>query len=263
VYCWSGGNAIIKNSILWANSAPDGPQLGLELRPESDEGSLSINYSDAQGGQTEVYDPCEQLVWGEGNIDSDPCFASFDPNGDPNFWDFHLKSTAGRWDASVYPAVDLTQNGFVDLLDFASFAAVWLHEDEGLAADLDNSDTVDLLDLQIILNAYLTEQPQGMWVQDDVSSPCLDAGDPNSDWSQEPWPNGKRINMGAYGGTNQASKNGLKADFNVDGFVDFVDFSYLVSEWNLQQSCIEDLNDSGDVDIYDLGEFCVSWLTHN
>jgi hypothetical protein len=43
------------------------------------------------------------------------------------------------------------------------------------------------------------------WVQDDVTSPCIDAGDPNSDWSGEVWPNGERINMGAYGGTKQAS----------------------------------------------------------
>jgi parallel beta-helix repeat protein len=31
------------------------------------------------------------------------------------------------------------------------------------------------------------------------ASPCIDAGDPNSDYSQEPNPNGGRINMGAYG----------------------------------------------------------------
>ena len=43
------------------------------------------------------------------------------------------------------------------------------------------------------------------WVQDEVTSPCLDAGDPNSDWSGETWPHGERINMGAYGGTRQAS----------------------------------------------------------
>ncbi|MGB2863540.1 MAG: right-handed parallel beta-helix repeat-containing protein, partial [Sedimentisphaerales bacterium] len=43
------------------------------------------------------------------------------------------------------------------------------------------------------------------WVKDDVTSPCIDAGDPDSDWSGETWPHGGRINMGAYGGTRQAS----------------------------------------------------------
>jgi hypothetical protein len=43
------------------------------------------------------------------------------------------------------------------------------------------------------------------WVQDDVISPCIDAGDPNTPVGDEPEPNGGRINMGAYGGTAEAS----------------------------------------------------------
>jgi len=43
------------------------------------------------------------------------------------------------------------------------------------------------------------------WVQDDVTSPCIDAGDPLTAIGYEPYPNGHRINMGAFGGTQQAS----------------------------------------------------------
>lgn len=43
------------------------------------------------------------------------------------------------------------------------------------------------------------------WVVDDVMSPCIDAGDPNSDFSDETWPHGGWINMWAYGGTHEAS----------------------------------------------------------
>ncbi|MGD8501438.1 MAG: right-handed parallel beta-helix repeat-containing protein, partial [Phycisphaerales bacterium] len=43
------------------------------------------------------------------------------------------------------------------------------------------------------------------WVQDDVSSPCIDAGEPDSCIGFEPHPNSSVINMGAYGGTAQAS----------------------------------------------------------
>ena len=43
------------------------------------------------------------------------------------------------------------------------------------------------------------------WVRDDVTSPCIDAGDPNANVADEVWPHGGRINMGAYGGTAQAS----------------------------------------------------------
>jgi hypothetical protein len=46
-----------------------------------------------------------------------------------------------------------------------------------------------------------------MWVQDQVNSPCIDGGDPNSTVGLEPEPNGSVINMGAYGGTDQASKS--------------------------------------------------------
>jgi hypothetical protein len=45
------------------------------------------------------------------------------------------------------------------------------------------------------------------WVQDTVTSPCIDAGDPTTDLIDEPDPNGGRINLGAYGGTTQASKS--------------------------------------------------------
>ncbi|MBP7050471.1 MAG: right-handed parallel beta-helix repeat-containing protein [Phycisphaerae bacterium] len=44
------------------------------------------------------------------------------------------------------------------------------------------------------------------WVLDEVTSPCIDAGDPNSPVGDEPEPNGGRINLGVYGGTAEASK---------------------------------------------------------
>ncbi len=131
----------------------------------NDDGTpIAISYSDIQGGQAGIYDPYSALVWGQGNIDADPMFASpgswadvNDPNivvepNDPNaVWvdgDYHLKSQAGRWDAT-----------------------------------------------------------SESWVMDDVTSPCIDAGDPNSPVGDEPEPNGGRINMGAYGGTPEASKS--------------------------------------------------------
>ncbi|MHC4752483.1 MAG: right-handed parallel beta-helix repeat-containing protein [Planctomycetota bacterium] len=43
------------------------------------------------------------------------------------------------------------------------------------------------------------------WVLDDVNSPCIDAGDPLTCIGFEPNPNGDIVNMGAYGGTAEAS----------------------------------------------------------
>ena len=47
------------------------------------------------------------------------------------------------------------------------------------------------------------------WVQDSTTSPCLDAGDPDSPIGREPSPNGGIINMGTYGGTAEASKSAV------------------------------------------------------
>ena len=38
-------------------------------------------------------------------------------------------------------------------------------------------------------------------------SPAVDAGDPAADWSNEPKPNGKRLNLGAYGNTSEAARS--------------------------------------------------------
>ena len=78
------------------------------------------------------------------------------------------------------------------------------------------------------------------WVIDDVTSPCIDAGDPNSPIGLEPFPNGGFINMGAYGGTSEASKSYfgkpvcttiVAGDINGDCKVDVMDIMILVSHW--------------------------------
>ena len=45
------------------------------------------------------------------------------------------------------------------------------------------------------------------WMKDDVTSPCIDTGDPNSPIGGEPFPNGDIVNMGTYAGTRQASRS--------------------------------------------------------
>jgi hypothetical protein len=78
------------------------------------------------------------------------------------------------------------------------------------------------------------------WVTDDVTSPCIDAGDPRSPIGLEPFPNGGRINMGAYGGTAESSKSYfggppcetiMAGDINGDCKVDFADLAILVEHW--------------------------------
>jgi len=46
----------------------------------------------------------------------------------------------------------------------------------------------------------------GAWITDAANSPCIDAGNPLSPFSSETYPNGNRINMGAFGNTAEASR---------------------------------------------------------
>jgi hypothetical protein len=127
---------------------------------------------------------------GLGNIDVDPCFAEpgqwVSDAADPTqkIWssgDFHLKSQAGRWEAT-------TQS----------------------------------------------------WVTDDVTSPCIDAGDPMSLIGFELFQHGGIVNMGAYGGTPEASKSYfgslpcetiVAGDVNGDCVVNFRDLCILALHW--------------------------------
>ncbi|MGD8787545.1 MAG: leucine-rich repeat domain-containing protein, partial [Phycisphaerales bacterium] len=49
------------------------------------------------------------------------------------------------------------------------------------------------------------QQGYNEWILDNVTSPCINAGNPENSVGQEIIPNGNIINMGAYGGTSQAS----------------------------------------------------------
>ena len=53
------------------------------------------------------------------------------------------------------------------------------------------------------------------WVKDLISSPCIDAGYPSSDYSKEPGDNGGRVNIGRYGNTEYASISGTMPGYIV------------------------------------------------
>ena len=72
-----------------------------------------------------------------------------------------------------------------------------------------------------------------IWVLDNVTSPCINGGDPNADYSNEPMPNGGRVNTGAYGGTPYASmsESPTTGDINQDGIIDITDLITLLENW--------------------------------
>jgi hypothetical protein len=56
----------------------------------------------------------------------------------------------------------------------------------------------------------------GTWIADSVSSTLIDTGYSSSSYSNEPSPNGGRINIGRYGNTAQASKSGSSVPNETD-----------------------------------------------
>jgi predicted outer membrane repeat protein len=98
------------------------------------------------------------------------------------------------------------------------------------------------------------------WIYDTNMSPCIDAGDPNSDWIVELWPHGERINMGAYGGTPEASMSlsdaGNIADLNIDGLLCYRDMKLLTDKWLYEATLLpEDLSRDGIINSADFAIF--------
>ena len=84
-----------------------------------------------------------------------------------------------------------------------------------------------------------------------TSSPCIDAGDPTSPYSNEPQPNGGRVDMGAYGNTPEATSK--SPDTDADNLPD---------DWELRW--FGDLGENGDGDpdgdtFVNLKEYLYGW----
>lgn len=78
------------------------------------------------------------------------------------------------------------------------------------------------------------------WIADDTTSPCIDAGSPRHPIGHEPFPNGGVVNMGAYGGSAEASKSYfgepvcetiVVGDINGDCRIDLLDFVLMTNHW--------------------------------
>jgi len=119
------------------------------------------------------------------------------------------------------------------------FVAVGYWDPNGTPADV-NDDYFVEGDYHLKSQAGRWDPVSKQWVKDKVTSPCIDAGDPRSPIGYEPFPNGGRVNMGAYGGTTEASKSYFGAplcetivagDINGDCIVDVQDFAFMASHW--------------------------------
>jgi len=182
--------------------------------------------SQISGSPIVSYSDVEGGFSGKNNIDLDPCFV------EPGYWD--TNGTPGYRD------------------DF------WVDGDYHLKSQ-----------------GWRWDTERQVWTWDDVTSRCIDAGNPGSPLGEElltpavdpnnEWGQNLRINMGAYGGTAEASMPPydwtLLADLTNDGLVNLPDFAFLAADWlNSAEHQAGDLNRDGLVDLADVYILAGDWL---
>ena len=121
------GVTMVVNSMLWGNAAPVGPEVQLIYW------TLTIAYSDVDGGEGGIHVSDGTLIWGPGNIVDDPLFA-----GGPS----------GTWSAGATYDPETAQTTFTD------DTAAW--EDNELVGDFLNPDTGQNLQSLIVGNTATT-----------------------------------------------------------------------------------------------------------
>ncbi|MBN2272669.1 MAG: right-handed parallel beta-helix repeat-containing protein [Sedimentisphaerales bacterium] len=205
---WS--TAEMDNCTFVGNSAPDGKALACDSFSQKYPSSLELTNCILWDGQSEIWNNDGSTVTVTYSDVQEDWPGEGNIEADPCF------AEVGHWDANETP--DDASDDF------------WVDGDYHLKSQAGRWDA----------NEGRPTGPLRGWVTDDVTSPCIDAGDPASPIGDEPFPNGGRINMGAYGGTAEASKSYfgkepcqtiVAGDVNGDCAVDFKDFMLMARHW--------------------------------
>ncbi len=169
---------------------------------------------------------------GLGNIDADPLFVD-----------------SGRWVDANDPNIVVEPN---------EPNAVWFEGDYHLKSE-----------------GWYWNSDVNEWDWDDVTSRCIDAGNPGSLLGDEPvtlyvdalnrFGENLRINMGAFGGTAEASIPpydwAILGDLTNDGIVDFVDLAQWAENWlSSDNEWPGDLDRNGIVDMVDFALIAQDWF---
>jgi len=120
------------------------------------------------------------------------------------------------------------------------------------------------------------DRTREQWTWDDVTSRCIDAGNPGSDLAMEPlvldvdplgrFAHNQRVNIGAYGRTEQAAMSpynwAILADLDNNGTVDGKDIELWTPNWlGTGQDLIADLDRNEAVDLADFALLAIDWLS--
>jgi len=205
IYNENDSVAVLKNCILFSDSPDEIYDNGA---------AATATYSNIQSG------------WpGQGNIETDPCFAVpayWDPNGTPadtndDFWvsgDYHLKSQAGRWEAG--------SQGWV--------------KDDSTSLCIDAGNPLDPVGLEPFPNGGIINM--GAYGGTSESSKSF-LGEPGC----------------------QATESGFIGDIDGTIGVNFGDFALIANYWlNTGAGLIADITNDNNVDYDDLKALTDNWL---
>lgn len=213
---WGGGlfnqsaQPTLTNCIFWGNWAKSN---GNEFYNRIAGATTTVSYCDINGGWngSNVYNDGGIMVNGGGNTATNPLFARGDTGiwetvsaYDPDTGQMTLTDTDATWTAgalvkcTVNPATNQWRQ-FIIVTNSATTVTIW-----GDATAFATNGAAYRIFNPRLQSATGRWTPLG-WVHDSAYSPCIDAG--IGDYSLEPSPNGRRVNIGFDGNTPTASKS--------------------------------------------------------
>lgn len=214
VYASAAGTLLtLTNCIAWTNSAPSEREIWTAAGCTN-----RLSYTDIQGGWNGAGVGGSGVTIDDGgNLNTNPLFAVVVTGQwtaaaafSTNIGQTCLENTNAAWSPGALAGQYLNPNTtqwrmFVVVTNTATNVTVW----GDAPAIATNGAAYQICDFheQSRVGRWT---PMG-WVTDVQHSPCIDAGDPAAAFDKEPRPNGGRINIGAYGNTDQASKSIIPA----------------------------------------------------
>ncbi len=275
IYCSGSSGLVIRNSSIIGNKADDfGGGFFCEGSDVVISGCTIVGNAAGErgGGIYCTYSSpviSNSIVWGNAAPVDLQIVAVNCPRSGPRFGDpipvviSYSDIQGGQAAVNIEEACSLDWGlGNVDFDPCFAEAGYWGHIDDSNVHVEPNDPNAAWVDGDYHLKSqYGRWDPNGKaWVFDEVTSLCIDGGDPNTDWSAELWPHGERVNLGAYGGTEQANMSpndvGNVADLDLDGFVYRTDLPLLLGAWLSDAVPLrEDLTRDGIVDFPDFSVF--------
>ncbi len=201
IACHDGSQAVITNNTIVDNTADwDGGGLHIYAAEPTVSNNVIARNSAYWGGGLYCLNSIPLIV--------NNTIARNRPNG------LHLDSTGGPgrqasvrnnivWENEVYVEPGVSAGAYD--IRFNNIRGGWQGEGNFEADPLFADSNTGDYHLKSAAGRWNAQA--GVWVIDGTTSPCIDAGNPADAAGDEPDPNGRRVNMGAYGGTGQASKS--------------------------------------------------------